>query len=98
MLVQIYETSSPEEAKVLGELGVDHIGVLAGDGSFPRERGIDNARLIFSSIPTKCKGSALLVVFCGGFLRASISEPKTEILHLGASTDLLTASTVQSLK
>jgi phosphoribosylanthranilate isomerase len=91
MLVQIYETSSPEEAKALGELGVDHIGVLVGDGSFPRERSIDNARLIFSAIPTKCKGSALLLSSDARLIERTISELKTEILHLGAST-------VQSLK
>ena len=50
MLVQIYETSTPEEAGALGELGVDHIEVLVGDGSFPRERTIDNARVIFSDL------------------------------------------------
>jgi phosphoribosylanthranilate isomerase len=61
MLVQIYETSTPEEASALGELGVDYIGVLVGDGSFPRERTIDNARVIFSGIQTKSKGLALLL-------------------------------------
>ena len=98
MLVQIYETSTPEEAGALGELGVDHIGVLVGDGSFPRERTIDNARVIFSAIPTKSKGLALLLSSDGRFIEHAISELKTEILHLGASTDLLTAPTVQSLK
>jgi len=43
MLVQIYEVSTPDEARALGELGVDHIGVLVGDGSFPRERTIEQA-------------------------------------------------------
>ena len=41
MLVQIYEISSSQEAAALGALGVDHIGVLVGDGSFPRERPLD---------------------------------------------------------
>ena len=30
MLVQIYETSSAEEARALADIGVDHIGVLVG--------------------------------------------------------------------
>jgi phosphoribosylanthranilate isomerase len=98
MLVQIYETSSPDEAKALGDMGVDHIGVLVGDGLFPRERTIDNARLIFSAIPTKSKGSALLLSSDVRFIEHAISELKTEILHLGTSTDLLLASTVQNLK
>ena len=98
MLVQIYETSTPEEAGALGELGVDHIGVLVGDGSFPRELTIDNARVIFSAISTKSKGLALLLSSDVRFIEHTISELKTEILHLGASNDLLTASTVQNLK
>ena len=48
MIVQIYETSTPEEARALGEIGVDHIGVLVGDGSFPREQSIDGARTLVS--------------------------------------------------
>jgi phosphoribosylanthranilate isomerase len=37
VLVQIYEVQTPEEALALTRLGVDHIGVLVGDGRFPRE-------------------------------------------------------------
>ena len=35
--MQIYEVETPEEAVALARLGVDHIGVLVGDGAFPRE-------------------------------------------------------------
>jgi phosphoribosylanthranilate isomerase len=89
MLVQIYEISSPEEANALGELGVDHIGVLVGDGSFPRERSIDDARLIFSAIPPSSKAVALLLSSNVRLIEHVISELKPAILHLGASTDLL---------
>jgi phosphoribosylanthranilate isomerase len=98
MLVQIYEISSPEEAKALGDLGVDHIGILVGDGSFPRERSIDHARLIFSAIPLSSKGVALLLSSDVRLIERITSELKPAILHLGASTDLLTPSTVQGLK
>src|SRR5262245_42221403 len=98
MLVQIYEISSPEEAKALGNLGVDHIGVLVGDGSFPRERTIDDARFIFSAIPSTCRATALLLSSDVRFIKHVIAELKPAILQLGASTDLLTSSTVQELK
>lgn len=98
MLVQIYEISSPEEARALGDLGVDHIGVLVGDGSFPRELFIDRARLIFSAIPPTSKSSALVLSSDVRLIEYVISEVKPSILHLGASTDLLTPSTVQDLK
>lgn len=98
MLVQIYEISSPEEANALGDLGVDHIGVLVGDGSFPRERTINHARLIFSAIPSSSKGLALLLSSDVRLVQHVISELKPAILHLGASTDLLTPSMVRDLK
>ena len=98
MLVQIYEVSSPEEANALGDLGVDHIGVLVGDGSFPRELTIDHARLVFSAIPSSSKGLALLLSSDVRLIENVISELNPPILHLGASTDLLTASTVRNLK
>src|SRR5690242_20619150 len=37
MLVQIYEVRTALEAAALTQIGVDHIGVLVGDGAFPRE-------------------------------------------------------------
>ena len=98
MLVQIYEISSSQEAAALGELGVDHIGVLVGDGSFPRERTIDDARLIFSAIPSSSRGSALLLTSDVRLIVLAILELKPAIVHLGASTDLLTPSTVRDLK
>ena len=98
MLVQIYEVGSPEEARALGELGVDHIGVLVGDGAFPREQSVQRARLIFSAIPPASKGVALLLSADIRLLERMISELKPAIIHLGASTDLLTPSAVQHLR
>ena len=36
MLTQIYEVSTIEEAAAISAIGVDHIGVLVGDGRFSR--------------------------------------------------------------
>ena len=98
MLVQIYEISSPEQARALGELGVDHIGVLVGDGSFPREQPIDRARLIFSAIRPPAKGVALSLSAEIRLIEHVVSELKPAILHLGAASDLLTPAAVQQLK
>src|SRR5215813_7670304 len=98
MLVQIYEISSPEEARALAEIGVDHIGVLVGDGSFPREQSVDQARLIFSAIPPGAKGSALILSADVRLIEQIISELKPAIVHLAASTDLLTPAAVRQLK
>jgi len=98
MLVQIYEISRPEEARALAEIGVDHIGVLVGDGSFPREQSVDQARLILSVIPPGAKGSALILSADVRLIEHVISELKPAIVHLGASTDLLTPAAVRQLK
>jgi phosphoribosylanthranilate isomerase len=82
MIVQIYKISSPEEARALAELGVDHIGVLVGDGSFPREQSIDRARIIFSAIPSSCKGAALSLSADLRLIEHIVAELKPSILHL----------------
>ncbi len=98
MLVQIYEVSSPEEARALGKLGVDHIGVLVGDGAFPREQRIDRARAILSAVPPSSRGVALSLSADAALIGQIIAALKPDIVHLGASTDLLTPPTIQRLK
>jgi phosphoribosylanthranilate isomerase len=98
MLVQIYETTSPDEARALAELGVDHIGILVGDGSFPREQSIDRARRIFSAISPPSKGVALLLSADTKLIERIVSELKPAILHLGAASELLTPAAVRQLK
>ncbi len=98
MIVQIYETSTPAEARALGEIGVDHIGVLVGDGSFPREQSINQAREILSAIPASSKSSVLVLSSDFSLIEQIARELRPSILHLGASTDLLVPSAVAALK
>ena len=59
MIVQIYEVGSPEEARELAAMGVDHIGVLVGPGDFPRELGVERALEIFDAVERPSKRVAL---------------------------------------
>ena len=59
VLVQIFEVQNPEEAVALAQLGVDHIGVLVGDGRFPRELSPAHAKAIFAAVPPIAKRVAL---------------------------------------
>ena len=61
MLTQIYEISSAQEAAAISAMGVDHIGVLVGDGSFPREQSPATALQIAASIRPPAKFSALFL-------------------------------------
>jgi phosphoribosylanthranilate isomerase len=98
MLVQIYEIATPDEARALAELGVDHIGILVGDGSFPREHSIDGARRIFSAISPPSKGVALSLSADTKLIERIVSELKPAILHLGAASELLTPAAARQLK
>jgi phosphoribosylanthranilate isomerase len=98
MLTQIYEVSGSEEAKAISAIGINHVGVLVGDGRFPREQSIADARRIAAAIVPPSKLSAL-------FLSADISmiefwarELGPAIVHLGAAPELLSPEDVAALK
>src|SRR5215471_4501589 len=98
MIVQIYEVTSPAEARALGAMGVDHIGVLAGDGSFPREQTIENAREIFAAIPSRSKSSALSLSHDVDLIVRLTAALLPDILHLGAAPHYLSPAQLQTLK
>ena len=50
MIVQIYETQDASEARALEAVGVDHLGVLVGEGRYARELRPAQARKIFEAI------------------------------------------------
>src|SRR6516164_4036809 len=98
MIVQIYEVTTPEEARTLGEMGVDHIGVLVGDGSFPREQTIEKAREIFAAIPAGSKRSALSLSHDVDLIVRITTALMPDILHLGAAPQHLSPAQVRTLK
>jgi len=52
MLTQIYEIATPTEAEAISAIGVDHIGVLVGDGAFPRELPVYSASAVMKMVRT----------------------------------------------
>jgi phosphoribosylanthranilate isomerase len=98
MLTQIYEVSSAREAAALSEMGVDHIGVLVGDGSFPREQPVASAAAIAASIGRPAKFCALFLSSDMAFVARAIRELQPSIVHLGASPELVTPEHVLELK
>jgi len=98
MIVQIYEVTSPAEARALGAMGVDHIGVLVGDGSFPREQTIENAREIFAAIPSRSKSSLLSLSHDVNLIVRLTAALLPDILHLGAAPQYLLPTHLRTLK
>lgn len=98
MLTQIYEVTSALEAAALSEIGVDHIGVLVGDGSFPREQPLASAARIAASIRPPSKFSALFLSSDLALIARMARALEPALLHLGAAPELVTPEDVLRLK
>ena len=98
MLTQIYEISTEDEARAVCALGIDHVGVLVGDGRFPRELSLDAAMRLAQVISPPAKFSALFLGSDIALIARRAQDLRPAILHLGASTELLTPKDVAGLK
>ena len=98
MLVQIYEVQTPEEAVALARLGVDHIGVLVGDGAFPRELSTDRASAIFAALPPGAKRVALSLSADPAEIARVIEQTRPDIIHIGAAVELFSVRDTRALK
>ena len=98
MLTQVYEISTIEEAAAISAIGVDHVGVLVGDGRFSRELPIKAASDIGAAINPPSKFSALFLNHDMSLIATWARELKPSIVHLGASAELLLPKDVASLK
>jgi len=98
MLTQIYEVSTPAEAEGISAIGVDHIGVLIGDGRFPREQPLAKAKDIAAAIVAPSKLSALFLSDDVALIEDWAHELHAPIVHLGAAPHLLSSSRVAELK
>jgi phosphoribosylanthranilate isomerase len=98
MLTQVYETATPKEAAAISAIGVDHVGVLVGDGRFPRELSVAAAAKVGTAIVPPSTFSALFLSPDIARIAAWARELKPAIVHLGASAELLSPSDVAALK
>jgi len=98
VIVQIYEVSTSAEAHALSAMGVDHIGVLVGEGWFPREQTIEKAREIFAAIPAGSKASALSLSHDVDLILRLTAALMPAILHLGAAPQHLSPAQLRTVK
>jgi phosphoribosylanthranilate isomerase len=98
MIVQIYETQNCEEAKKLVEVGVDHIGVLVGNGEYPREFGPEQAKEILRCVTGQAKKVVLSLSKNLQAIAEIVNKINPDILHLGTAPESLSPQDVQSLK
>ena len=93
MLVQIFEVQTPKEAEALARLGVDHIGVLVGDGAFPRELSIARTNAIFAAVPAGKKRVALSLSANLEEVARVVAETRPDIVQVQAEIDFSVAMT-----
>jgi phosphoribosylanthranilate isomerase len=98
MLTQIYEVATPAEARAISAIGVDHIGILVGDGEFPRELPLDAAKDVATAIAPGSKCSALFLTARLGLIEAWARDLRPDIIHLGAAAELLSPGDAETLK
>lgn len=98
MLTQIYEVATPEEAEAISGIGVDHLGVLIGDGTFPRELPVSKASAVMKMIRPPSVLSALFLSADVPLIERMIRELNPPIVHLGVSSELLTPDRVWALR
>ena len=98
MLTQIYEISTPDEARSISAFGVDHIGILVGEGQFPRELPFAAAARVAAAILPTAKFSALFLTADISLIEEWARELRPAIVHLGAAPELLSPADAARLK
>jgi phosphoribosylanthranilate isomerase len=98
MLVQIYEVQTPEEGVALARLGVDHIGVLVGEGAFPRELPVGRTAAIFAALPPGAKRVALSLSADPAEIARVIEQTRPDIIHIGAAIELFSVRDTLAIK
>ena len=98
MLVQIYEVQTPEEAAALARLRVDHIGVLVGDGAFPRELSIGQTNTIFATVPAGKKRVALSLSTDLEEVARVVQETRPDIIQVQATVEDFSVAMTRGLR
>jgi phosphoribosylanthranilate isomerase len=98
MLTQIYEISTMEEGRSLCGIGIDHIGILMGNGEFPREQSLEAAARIAGAVRPPSKVSALFLTSDISLIEQWALTVQPAIVHLGAAPELLSPQQATTLK
>ncbi len=98
VLTQIYEVSTPGEARLISKIGVDHIGILIGNGEFPRELSIEVAAEVAAAVLPSSRVSALFLTANLSVIEKCARELCPAIVHLGAAPEMLSPGDVAVLK
>jgi phosphoribosylanthranilate isomerase len=96
--IQIYTMQTPEEARVIAALGVDHIGVTPASRGLPGEIDFATARAIFDALPDTAVKVALSVEEDTDAIIAMARATQPDILHLCAEFGAVPPDAIRALR
>ncbi|MEW5960839.1 MAG: phosphoribosylanthranilate isomerase [Chloroflexota bacterium] len=99
MIVQIYAATSVAEALALAELGVDHVGFVAGDyGQVHGELSFAQARAIAGAIKGRAAASALTMSTDIAEILRMAAAVRPDIVHISSDTGAVDVAAMRHLR
>ena len=99
MIVQIYSVTSVADALNLADLGVDHIGFVAGVyGEVKSELPFDQARAIADALRGRAKASALTMSTDSAEILRMADAVRPDIVHISTDTDAVDVPALRQLR
>ena len=98
MIVQVYTMQSPEEARAVAALGVNHLGVTPSQRGLPGEISTSAARAILMSLPEAVTGVALSVEDDLDQIVAMVKAVRPDVLHLCGPEGAVSPADVHTLR
>jgi phosphoribosylanthranilate isomerase len=99
MIVQIYTFTDPEQARQAALMGVDHIGLVAGDyGLVPGELTFQQARAIIEALPPNTISTALTMATDVDEIVKMARIVRPDIVHISTDMDAVDLTKMKALK
>jgi phosphoribosylanthranilate isomerase len=96
--VQIYTMQTPDEARAVARLGVDHVGITPADRSLPGEVDFDTARAICDAVGDRAVKVALSVETDLDAIEAMVRAVRPDVLHLCGLAGAVLPGAVRDLR
>jgi len=98
MKVQIYSMQTPDEARAVARLGVDHIGITPAERGLPGEVDFATARAICDAVGDAAVKVALSVETDLDAIEAMVHAVRPDVLHLCGLAGAVPPDAVQVLR
>jgi len=99
MIIQIYAFTDPKTAVAAVEMGVDHIGFVAGKyNEVPAELSFEEARAIVAALPGKATAVALTMSRDVEEIMRMVAAVQPHIVHISSDLELVPVETMRELR